>query len=299
MELKKALLLFGDELHAGRGFSPNTVKAYLTDLSDLTAFAEEQQVMDSSDVDITLLRDWLFRATEQGLAKSSLARKSAAVRSFTAWLHKQGELETDPGLRLRIPKANRTLPKVVSKNTLEEIFDSLRLRAAEDNPVGIRDRAIVELLYATACRVSEISNLKLQDVDFSRNLLMVIGKGNKQRSVPFGLPARDALEAWISARPKLVTDKTKNELFLNQRGSAIGVRQIYAVVADLLRDTPGGAAGPHSLRHTAATHLLDGGADLRAVQELLGHSSLSTTQIYTHVSVERLKQGYANAHPRA
>lgn len=299
MELKKALGQFGDELHAGRGFSPNTVKAYTTDLADFIEFALQQKISDTEYITIGLLRDWLFRGAEQGLAKSSLARKSAALRSFTAWLHKRAELATDPGLRLRVPRANRALPKVVSRSTLEEIFDSLRVRAVEDNPMAIRDRAIVELLYATACRVSEIANLKLQDIDLNRNLLLVTGKGNKQRSVPFGIPAREALEDWLATRYKLASEKTQNELFLSQRGAAIGVRQIYSVVAQLLRDSPGGKAGPHSLRHTAATHLLDGGADLRAVQELLGHSSLSTTQIYTHVSVERLKQGYANAHPRA
>jgi integrase/recombinase XerC len=172
--------------------------------------------------------------------------------------------------------------------------------STEENPAGIRDRLVVELLYASGARVSEIAGLNLQDIDYSRNLLRVVGKGNKQRMVPFGQPAREALDQWLKiGRAQFVSDASRDALLLNFKGGRIGVRQIYALVAGLLSTTPTGVAGPHSLRHSAATHLLDGGADLRAVQELLGHASLGTTQIYTHVSIERLKAGYANAHPRA
>jgi len=183
---------------------------------------------------------------------------------------------------------------------LSQVFDVLDSLATPDNPTGIRDRLIVELLYASGARVSEIAGLNLADIDYSRNLLRVTGKGNKQRMIPFGQPAREALDQWVVlGRKQLESDASSTALLLNHRGGRVGVRQIYALVAGLLANTSTGVAGPHSLRHSAATHLLDGGADLRAVQELLGHASLGTTQIYTHVSIERLKSGYANAHPRA
>ena len=172
--------------------------------------------------------------------------------------------------------------------------------ATVDNPNGIRDLLAIELLYASGCRVSELVGLNLEDVDYGRNILRVMGKGSKQRMVPFGGPARDALDKWIrQGRSQFENEKSGQALMINSRGQRLGVRQVYSLVASLLDGTPTGVAGPHALRHSAATHLLDGGADLRAVQELLGHASLGTTQIYTHVSVERLRDGYKKAHPRA
>jgi integrase/recombinase XerC len=180
------------------------------------------------------------------------------------------------------------------------VFDLLERAATPENPGALRDRLAVELLYASGARVSELVGLNLSDIDFSRNLLRVLGKGGKQRMVPFGAPAREALDAWLrDGRVTYENEKSGDALLLTSRGQRVGVRQIYSLVAGLLAETPTGAAGPHSLRHSAATHLLDGGADLRAVQELLGHASLGTTQIYTHVSIERLKEGYKVAHPRA
>ncbi len=246
------------------------------------------------------MRDWLYAISQRGLAKSSIARKSAAVRSFTAWLLSSGEITTDPGLRLKSPKADRPLPKVVAKDSLVEIFEYLTRAAATGEPEAIRDQLVFELLYATGARVSEIVGLNLLDVDFGRNIISVMGKGSKQRMVPFGTPARESLERWLAGpRQSLASDPSEQALLINSKGRRLGVRAVYQLVARLLSATPTGAAGPHTLRHTAATHLLDGGADLRAVQELLGHASLGTTQIYTHVSVERLRAGYQNAHPRA
>lgn len=287
-------------LDAGRGYSENTVKAYLIDVQDLADFLEKKGVKNVADLDLENLRDWLWQATQQGLTKATIARKSAAIRSFTAWALKNGIAPSDPGLRLRSPKASRTLPKVVSRESLSMVFESLSERATEDNPQGVRDLLAVELLYASGARVSELVGLDLESIDYSRNIMRVMGKGAKQRMVPFGQPARDALDLWIRiSRPLLANEKSGQALLLNSRGQRIGVRQVYSLVANLLEATPTGAAGPHSLRHSAATHLLDGGADLRAVQELLGHASLGTTQIYTHVSIERLRDGYKNAHPRA
>jgi integrase/recombinase XerC len=183
---------------------------------------------------------------------------------------------------------------------MKEIFDKLIPLATEDNPAAIQDLLIIELLYGSGIRVSELVGLELEDIDYGRKILRVTGKGNKQRMVPYSDPASDALSLWISkGRPQFANEVSGNALLINSRGKKVGVRQVYALVAKLLADSPVGQAGPHALRHSAATHLLDGGADLRAVQELLGHSSLATTQIYTHVSVDRLKQGYLKAHPRA
>ena len=297
---EKAIAGFESHLDAGRGYSGNTVKAYLIDVQDLADFLKKKNIENIDDLNLEHLRDWLWQATQSGLTKATIARKSAAVRSFTAWLLKNGLTNADPGLRLRSPKASRTLPKVVSRESLSMVFEALQQKATEDNPQGVRDLVAVELLYASGARVSELVGLDLESIDYSRNIMRVMGKGAKERMVPFGQPARDALDLWIRiARPKLATEKSGQALLLNSRGQRIGVRQVYSLVANLLEATPTGAAGPHSLRHSAATHLLDGGADLRAVQELLGHASLGTTQIYTHVSIERLRAGYQNAHPRA
>ena len=299
-DLKQSANEFADYLQSARGYSLNTVKAYETDVLDLIAFAEKQKVETTTALELDLVRDWLYEADQRGLTKTTIARKSAAIRSFSAWLKKSGEIEIDFALRLKSPKASRTLPKVVSRETLADIFEKLEALATVDNPNGIRDLLAVELLYASGCRVSELVGLNLEDVDYGRNILRVMGKGSKQRMVPFGGPARDALDKWIrQGRSQFENEKSGQALMINSRGQRLGVRQVYSLVASLLDGTPTGVAGPHALRHSAATHLLDGGADLRAVQELLGHASLGTTQIYTHVSVERLRDGYKKAHPRA
>ena len=298
--LREQVGRFIANLESSRGLSPNTCKAYRSDLADFLATVDPDEQLDSANIDLDMIRDWLFRLSERGLSKASLARKGASIKAFTAWLHRNQLIEIDPGLKLRSPKASRTLPKVVSRQTLGEIFDNLAVLASEDNPNGIRDLVVIELLYASGMRVSELVGLTLEDVDHARKLLRVTGKGSKQRMVPYGQPAADALDRWLRVgRAQFATEASKSALLLTSRGQRVGVRQVYSLVAKLLEGTPTGAAGPHTLRHSAATHLLDGGADLRAVQELLGHSSLGTTQIYTHVSVERLREGYKNAHPRA
>lgn len=291
---------FISNVSAIKGYSPNTLRAYRTDLLELVAHLQHLGRLDSTEIELDDLRDWLYRVTEAGAARSSVARKSASVRSFTAWLERNQLHSTDLGLRLRSPKTGQSLPKVVSRETLFQVFDALERGAKSGNPDRMFDQVVIELLYATGMRVSELVGLDLADIDYSRRLLRVTGKGNKQRMVPYGEPAALALEAWIRhGRPAFQTEATDDALLLSSRGKRVNVRVIYGLVAGILADTPMGASGPHTLRHTAATHLLDGGADLRAVQELLGHASLGTTQIYTHVSVERLKKGYQGAHPRA
>ncbi|MFC9558195.1 tyrosine recombinase XerC [Agromyces sp. NPDC056965] len=291
-----------------RGYSPHTVAAYRSDLVELISFTEARGSTDAAAIDLPLLRDWLWTATERGLARSSIARRAASARGFTAWLSRRGLLEADPGVRLKAPRAQRTLPRVVTEQAVTDALAALSARAADDAPTEVRDLAIIELLYASALRVSELVGLDLDDIDRRRRVVRVLGKGSKERMVPYGAPAARAIDRYLDvARPKIVASASiapapvaANAVFLGARGGRMGVRSVYRLVAAILAEIPGtGPSGPHAFRHTAATHLLDGGADLRAVQEFLGHASLGTTQIYTHVSSERLKQSYRTAHPRA
>ena len=287
-------------LATAKGYSPNTQRAYKNDLLDLCDHLSHLGRAQTQDIELDEIRDWLYRISEAGAAKTTIARKSASVRAFTAWLEKQGLHEQDLGLRLRTPKTARTLPKVVTREALAEVFEALAAGVATGAPQKLLESLVFELLYASGMRVSELAGLNLEDIDAGRRLLRVTGKGNKQRMVPFGVPAANALELWLlKGRGEWTGEASGSALLITSTGRRINVRAVYSIVAGLLAQTPVGAAGPHALRHTAATHLLDGGADLRAVQELLGHASLGTTQIYTHVSVERLKQGYQGAHPRA
>jgi integrase/recombinase XerC len=279
-----------------RGCSQNTIKAYRSDIADLLDFLKTKK----TDLDLNSIRDWLFVISEAGATKSTLARKTSSVRAFSSWLFEKGVLAADPGLKLRSPKLERSLPKVASENALTEIFENLKETASLDNPSSLMVLCAMELLYATGMRVSELAGVDISDIDFSRNMLLVTGKGDKQRMLPFGAQAASALDSWIRyGRVVYLTESSNDALLISSRGKRSGVRQLYSLVANQLAKTNTGKAGPHTLRHSAATHLLDHGADLRAVQEILGHSSLATTQIYTHVSVERLRASFAQAHPRA
>jgi integrase/recombinase XerC len=293
--LNQDLVQFLEQLKA-RGVSVNTQKAYNSDINDLLAFLSDSKQL----LDLEALRSWLYRISEAGGSKATLARKTSAIKSFTAWRADSGFADQDPALRLRSPKLDRPLPKVASEISLAGVFDRMLLQATADNPVGLMNHCAVELLYATGMRVSELSGLGLSDIDHERQLLRVTGKGNKQRMLPYGLRAKDAIERWVRlGRPAVEIPTSSDALLLSSRGGRVGVRQLYDIVASQLATTTLGSAGPHTLRHSAATHLLDHGADLRAVQEILGHASLTTTQIYTHVSVERLRSSFEQAHPRA
>lgn len=288
-------------LAAERGRSGHTVRAYESDLTQLLDYAAAAGVTTLEALDLGILRGWLGELSTAGRARSTLARRAATARSFTAWALREELISADPALRLKAPKRNKTLPGVLRPAQLETLFTALQEAAAEGDPVALRDRAVVELLYATGVRVGELAALDVDDLDPDRRSLQVIGKGNKERTVPYGLPAALALDDWLRrGRPALATSDSRAALFLGRRGRRVDQRQVRAVTARLfeaLGDTS--ASGPHALRHSAATHLLDGGADLRAVQEILGHSSLATTQLYTHVSVDRLRASYQQAHPRA
>ncbi|OIH93387.1 tyrosine recombinase XerC [Curtobacterium sp. MCBA15_001] len=287
----------------GRGLSEQTVRAYRGDLEDLRHFAAARGVDRVDALSLEVLRDWLWEANERGMARSSIARRSSSARAFTRWASESGHVATDPGVRLRAPKGAAHLPRVVTEDQVRVLLDGLAARASTDDPGALRDLALVELLYAAAIRVSELVGIDVGDLDRGRLTVRVLGKGGKERIVPFGVPARDAVEAWLDrGRPSMLVrgGEPSTALFLGDRGARLGVRSAYRIVARLLGDLPGaGPSGPHTFRHTAATHLLDGGADLRAVQELLGHASLGTTQIYTHVSSARLREVYRTAHPRA
>ncbi|UOE45353.1 tyrosine recombinase XerC [Agromyces larvae] len=295
-----------EHLEFERAVAANTLTAYARDLADLVGFARERGAGVVADLDLALLRDWLWQATERGLARSSVARRAAAARGWCAWLTRVGALAADPSARLRAPRPHRTLPRVLTQSAIADLLAAVDARAGEGDAVAARDSAILELLYASGLRVSELVGLDLGGLDRRARTVRVVGKGDKERVVPYGAPAARALDRYLeTGRAVLLaaapsTAPATPAVFLGVRGGRLGVRAVHRLVASLLADLPGtGPSGPHALRHTAATHLLDGGADLRAVQEFLGHASLGTTQIYTHVSTERLKESYRLAHPRA
>jgi integrase/recombinase XerC len=293
-----AVTAFERHLHLERNRSPHTVRAYISDTVSVLEHARAQGVLDLADLDLSVLRSWLAELRQRGSARSTLARRAAAVRTFTAWARVTGLVDSDPGQLLASPRPHRTLPPVLAA---DQAIALMEVDLGEGGPIALRDRLIVELLYASGIRVAELVGLDIDDVDQQRRVMRVMGKGAKERTVPFGVPALHALEDWLeSGRPELQVIGSGPALLLGVRGRRIDQRAVREIVHRRLGQVPGAPdLGPHGLRHTAATHLLDGGADLRAVQELLGHASLATTQIYTHVSVERLRQAFAKAHPRA
>lgn len=301
MSLLRVTHAYLDHLERSRVLSDNSLTAYGKDILQFAAFASEQRVESLVEVDAELTRSWVWSLAEAGMAGSSLRRKVSALKGFTAWMAREGHTDGDVGIRLRAPGASRSLPRVLTRHHMEEIFQSLKTHADTGDALAIRDLAMVEVLYASAIRVSELVGLRLEGIDLDSRTLRVVGKGDKERMVPLGAPAVSAVRRYLDdARATLLGEGHSSVVFLSSKGKPLGPRSVYQVVASLLADIPGaGPLGPHTLRHTAATHLLDGGADLRSVQELLGHASLGTTQIYTHVSHERLTEAYQQAHPRA
>ena len=302
MEIIEAAEAYLRHLREVRRLSPATVRAYRADLGGLAVACGD---IDLGVVDLDNLRDWLWQAVQRGDSRATIARRTAAVRGFFAWATETGVVATDPSLRLVAPKRGRTLPKVATADALDGVLGRLEAAAAaEGDPLALRDHAMLELLYGAALRVSELCGLDVDDVDRDRRTARVLGKGSKERVVPFGVPALRAVDAYlVRGRSALLARRTgdpvASALFLGARGGRIGPRAVYDLVSRELGPELGAHVGPHALRHSAATHLLDGGADLRAVQEILGHASLGTTQIYTHVSSERLAASYRLAHPRA
>jgi integrase/recombinase XerC len=296
-----AITAYERHLRLERGLSPHTVRAYVGDAVSLLAHAIPADAENLREVVLPALRGWLAAQRAGGAGTTTLARRAAAARTFTDWAHRVGRLADDPGPRLASPQARRALPAVLRPEQAAAAMSASAAGAAEGDPVALRDHAVVELLYATGVRVSELCGMDLDDVDLSRRLIRVLGKGRKQRVVPFGVPAETALGAWlVNGRSALVRGDSPAAVFLGRRGGRLDQRTVRKVVHDAVQAVGATAAvGPHGLRHTAATHLLEGGADLRSVQELLGHATLATTQVYTHVTVERLKAIHDQTHPRS
>lgn len=294
--LRDAVDAFGRHLARVDNRSAHTVRAYVGDVVSLLAHAAAAGHTQPDSLDLGVLRGWLARRLDEGAARSSQARRVAAARAFTVWAHRAGLHPGDAGALLSAPKARRHLPAVLRADQAAELM------TAPDpaTPTVLRDRAVLELLYATGIRVSELCGLDRADVDIARRVVRVLGKGAKERAVPYGLPAQDAVDAYLRAgRPELTGPASADALFLGVRGGRLQQTVVRRIVADAARHAGLPHTSPHDLRHSAATHLLDGGADLRAVQELLGHASMSSTQIYTHVSTERLRAAFHQAHPRA
>jgi integrase/recombinase XerC len=319
-EFARVLTDYRQHLDAERRLAEHTVTAYTGDVRSLLDHLHRYGGSDLRALTLPVLRSWLARQRSTGAAASSLARRAAAARSFTSWCTRTGRLPSDPGARLAMPRAPRHLPQVLRPDqaaalldappedpgtgaTADEV-DGAAAGLAEDPgsaAIHLRDQAMLEMLYAAALRVSELTGLDRADVDRGRRVVRVLGKGSKERMVPYGVPAQDALDRWLTeGRPVLAGPESGDAIFLGRRGRRIDPRVVREVVHRRAAGVPGAPdLPPHGLRHTAATHLLEGGADLRVVQELLGHASLATTQIYTHVSVERLRSVYGQAHPRA
>ncbi|MET7670283.1 tyrosine recombinase XerC [Micromonospora luteifusca] len=329
--LRDAVDDFAEHLSRVRNRSAHTVRAYVTDLVSLLDHAVRMGCVDLAEVDLSVLRSWLARQRTIGAARTSLARRAASARAFSSWAHRAGLVPADVGAALASPRAHRELPNVLRADQAAALVEAPGRRAPTAGPaiadppptdsalndslarptpgaaptaameaVPLRDRVLLELLYATGVRVSEACGLDVGDVDHGRRVIRVFGKGGRERSVPYGVPAQRALDDWLRrGRPAMVVARSGDALVLGARGGRLNpttARQIVGAYAETAGLPP---TSPHDLRHSAATHLLEGGADLRAVQELLGHSSLASTQIYTHVSVERLRAAYRQAHPRA
>lgn len=293
---------FAHHLQAERDLSPQTVRAYLGDLRSLLHHLEALGVERIENLELSQVRSWLATMQVKGGARASLSRRAVTIRLFTSWAFKNGLVASDVGVSLAIPKTHRTLPEVLDIPSARLAMEALSVRVGEEaSPIAKRDCAMVEVLYASGARVAELCGLDLLDIDYERQTLRVLGKGNKERTIPIGNPAMTALMAWIKeGRSALVNIDSGEAVFLGVRGKRIDQRTVRTVVYEALAALEGvGRLGPHALRHSAATHLLEGGADLRTVQEILGHASLATTQIYTHVSTERLQKAFKQAHPRA
>lgn len=286
---------------AERDLSRHTVDAYRGDLGQFEAWASRSRVAELGAVDRRLLRRYVAYLSQRGYARRSIARKISALRALLAWAVRRGLIVANPAAGLSVPKLDRPLPKVLKAAQAA----SLCALPPDDDPVGLRDRAVLELLYGCGLRVSELCDLATGDVDLTSASVTVLGKGRKERRLPLGSAAAQAVRSYLDGARGVLAARSSappeppSALFLNTRGRPLGSRSVRAALAKYVRSDGGPAASPHTLRHSFATHMLDNGADLRVVQELLGHSSLATTQIYTHVSTERLRTAYEQSHPRA
>ncbi len=297
LALRGAIADFAVHVRDERNRSEHTVRAYLGDVRSLLSFVSTRGRESPESITLADLRAWLATMHGAGQSRATIARRAASARAFTAWCLRRGLAPVDPGQRLASPRVPKRLPTVLDTEQAGRVMDAAAVMADDGDPGALRDRAIIELLYATGIRVGELCSMDLGDVDLDARTVRVLGKGNKERVVPFGVPAALAVREWSEVRAMLAGPGPA--LFVGSRGARIGQRAVRTIVERITTDAGGPRLAPHGLRHTAATHVLEGGADLRAVQELLGHASLDTTQRYTHVSVERLRATFAQAHPRS
>lgn len=279
-------------LSGARGRSDNTVRAYRNDLTQL--FSSMPDIPSVKEVGLIDLRAWLADLARNGCARSTIARKAASARAFTSWAVKRGIIEVNPSLRLASPSVPKTLPAILSQTQTSVL---LNREIDSTDAIQVRDQAILELLYATGIRVAELCSSDVGDLDSQRRVIRVVGKGNKERMVPYGIPAQIAIDRWCVLRRNIAIGT--QSLFVGARGARIDQRVVRTIVNQSTEAATGNSLSPHALRHTAATHVLEGGADMRVVQEFLGHASMATTQRYTHVSVERLRKTFETAHPRS
>jgi len=291
---------YEEHLALVRNLSDNSIRGYVTDIDSFLKHMEKLGIVEFNQLEIEHIRSWLANLQGPGIARATLTRRIVSIRAFTNWAAANGWLTSDLGANLAIPKPHRVLPEVLNVDEAATVIKSLEVRVAEEpTALNYRDLAILEVLYGSGIRVSELCGLDLGDIDNSRNTLNVIGKANKQRVVPLGIPAMTALSNYLkNGIGEFVNQLSQSAVFLGSRGKRIDQRTVRQIVYEAMKAV-GASMGPHGLRHSAATHLLEGGADLRTVQEILGHASLATTQIYTHVSPERLQSAYKQAHPRA
>ncbi len=304
MLLEQAIREFDRHMTVERNLSDRTRKSYLSDLEQYRAFIEKQAVSSGDEgsipTDQIVIRSFLATLYRENLRKVTVSRKVAALRTFYRYLLREGKVRFNPAELVQLPRCEKYVPIVLS---VDEILSLLRVNFSAD-PAGLRDRAMVELFYSAGIRLSELTGLNIADLDFAQGLLMVRGKGRKERIVPVGAPAIAAVEGYLKRRGELAAKRRgaciDDALFLSARGKRMNPRGVARVVERVVRQSGiGRKISPHALRHTFATHLLDAGADLRSIQEMLGHQSLSTTQKYTTVSVSRLMEIYDRSHPRA
>ena len=295
---------WGVYLRANLAVSEHTLRAYVSDLRSFTTYCQVDELSTENIRSVVILRAiraWLASLVQQGKSRSTISRRTASIRSFTAWAYRRGYLDSDPGLLVTSARGDQKLPQVQTPSDTAELLSYAATRTREENsPAAIRDWAILETIYATGIRVSEVCSLDTTSIDQQGMTLRVIGKGNKERVVPFTRACLSALQAWLShGRPSLAIPEAGRALFVGDKGRRIDPRVIRAMIHRMCAQAGVRDLAPHALRHTAATHILAGGADLRAVQEMLGHSSLQTTQRYTHVDAQHLSAIYKQAHPRA
>lgn len=290
---------FAEYLRHGTGASEHTIRAYVGDIRSLAAFLELDDDATWTDVTLADLRNWLARQAAEGRSRSTIARRGAAARTFFSWAQREQLVAHDPALRLASARPASTIPAVLDVDDARRLLDYAQEVSADGDVWMLRDWAIAELLYATGIRVGELCSINREDIDLAERTVTVIGKGDKERVVPFGVPAQRAVTTWLEVgRPAAATPGSR-ALFVGRRGLRVNQRQVRDAIHDLAAAAGVPDIAPHALRHTAATHLLQGGSDLRSVQEVLGHASLTTTQRYTHVTADRLRHAYQLAHPRA